>query len=121
MARLLEARPLRGEPLAALPTGSGRPGPSFLLRGELLTSGHRRHDLAPIDGRGARLLALRLSPHETLDINPADAQVLGLRDGDLVEVESRRGTVAFVEPSATGPLLAAVAVGATLVMIRVVG
>ncbi|GAA1388090.1 formate dehydrogenase subunit alpha [Catellatospora chokoriensis] len=41
-----------------------------------------------------RTLNLRLSPRETLDIHPADALALGLRDGDLVEIESRRGTVA---------------------------
>ncbi|BCJ75833.1 NAD-dependent formate dehydrogenase subunit alpha [Catellatospora sp. IY07-71] len=36
---------------------------------------------------------LALQPHETLDIHPADAAALGLRDGEAVEITSRRGSV----------------------------
>ncbi|MFI7604474.1 formate dehydrogenase subunit alpha [Micromonospora sp. NPDC049366] len=37
----------------------------------------------------------RLRPHELLDLHPDDAARLGLGDGDLVEVSSRRATVTF--------------------------
>ncbi|MFC7759907.1 formate dehydrogenase subunit alpha [Catellatospora bangladeshensis] len=49
---------------------------------------------------------LLLSPHETLDVHPADARTLGFGEGDRVEVRSRRGAL-----TATARLTTDVSVG----------
>ena len=44
------------------------------------------------DGSGFGCFQL-LVPHEMLEINPRDAKEMGLEDGDLLDVSSRRGQV----------------------------
>ncbi len=58
-----------------------------------LTTGRRRqhYNNGSMSRRNASIL--EMWPEETIEINPADASALGIVDGDMVKVSSRRGSV----------------------------
>ena len=74
----------------ALPSGEGTDGDYPLL----LSTGRRLHHYNS-GSMTARTPSLELAPDERLEIHPADAGEAGVRDGDLVELASRRGTIAL--------------------------
>ena len=59
----------------------------------MLTTGRRRSTYHTGTQTGKASGFQYLVPHEMLEINPIDAETLGLIDGDIVEVASRRGEV----------------------------
>lgn len=59
----------------------------------LLTTGRRRSTYHTGTQTGKATGFENLVPHEMLELNPMDAAEMGLVDGDLVDVSSRRGKV----------------------------
>lgn len=59
----------------------------------LLTTGRRRSTYHTGTQTGRATGFQTLVPHEMLELHPEDAETLDLDNGDLVEVESRRGAV----------------------------
>ena len=59
----------------------------------LLTTGRRRSTYHTGTQTGQASGFQLLVPHEMLEINPRDAGEMGLQDGDLLDVASRRGEV----------------------------
>ena len=59
----------------------------------LLTTGRRRSTYHTGTQTGKATGFQHLVPHEMLEINPLDAAEMGLADGDLLDVASRRGKV----------------------------
>ena len=59
----------------------------------LLTTGRRRSTYHTGTQTGKASGFQHLVPHEMLEINPLDAAEMGLTDGDLLDVASRRGQV----------------------------
>ncbi|MEN8150665.1 MAG: nitrate reductase [Planctomycetota bacterium] len=47
---------------------------------------------------------LRANPYSFVEVNPADAKRLGIRNRDMVEIESRRGKVVMPAKVKTGPI-----------------
>ena len=59
----------------------------------MLTTGRRRSTYHTGTQTGQASGFQLLVPHEMLEINPRDAEEMGLEDGDLLDVSSRRGQV----------------------------
>ncbi len=59
----------------------------------LLTTGRRRSTYHTGTQTGRARGFEKLVPHEMIEVNPVDAAELGIADGDMVDVESRRGAV----------------------------
>ena len=59
----------------------------------LLTTGRRRSTYHTGTQTGKATGFQQLVPHEMLEMNPRDAAEMGLVDGDLLDVASRRGKV----------------------------
>jgi formate dehydrogenase alpha subunit len=74
----------------ALPSGEAPDGDYPLL----LSTGRRLHHYNT-GSMTARTPSLELAPDERVEIHPADAGEAGVRDGDLVELASRRGAIAL--------------------------
>src|SRR5437867_7496648 len=101
MHRRLWERPLRGPRVSFIPVEHDPPvdklSPEFPLR---LTTGRRLDEYNTGVQTSAYSSPLRRG--ETLDLSPEDAERLGVADGELVRVHSRRGSVPY-RCAAIGP------------------
>jgi nitrate reductase NapA len=72
--------------------------PFYLSTGRIIDHWHT----SSMTGRITELM--RANPYAYVEINPADAERLGIKPGDMVEVESRRGKNLLPAKVYVGPL-----------------
>ncbi|MEV7470775.1 bifunctional nitrate reductase/sulfite reductase flavoprotein subunit alpha [Streptomyces kronopolitis] len=100
--RPLDERPDGGRPRLSFPTASGRA--VFFARPHLpaaelpdddypflLNTGRVQHQWHTLTKTGTVAKLNKLNPGPFVEIHPADARALGVAEGDMVEVASRRG------------------------------